>query len=73
MIIATGIDGHWTPNLLRHTAASLMADAGLPIEHVADQLGHKDLRMLQKHYRHRVKPTIGGAHILSGVREHATQ
>jgi hypothetical protein len=25
-----------------------MADAGLPIEHVADQLGHKDLRMLQE-------------------------
>ncbi len=33
-----------------------MADAGLPIEQVADQLGHKDLRMLQKHYRHRIKP-----------------
>ena len=44
-----------------------MADAGLPIEHVADQLGHKDLRMLQQHYRHRIKPTIGGAHILDGV------
>ena len=44
-----------------------MADAGLPIEHVADQLGHKDLRMLQQHYRHRIKPTIGGAHILDDV------
>jgi len=44
-----------------------MADAGLPIEHVADQLGHKDLRMLQQHYRHRIKPTIGGAHILDSV------
>ena len=67
-LIATArIEGRWTPNLLRHTAASLMADAGLPIEHVADQLGHKDLRMLQQHYRHRIKPTIGGAHILDGV------
>ena len=28
---------------------------------------HKDLRMLQKHYRHRIKPTIDGAHILDGV------
>jgi len=67
VITGSGIDGHWTPNLLRHTAASLMADAGLPIEQVADQLGHKDLRMLQKHYRHRIKPTIGGAHVLSEV------
>ena len=67
LITSAGIEGRWTPNLLRHTAASLMADAGLPIEHVADQLGHKDLRMLQQHYRHRIKPTIGGAHILDSV------
>jgi integrase len=64
LITKAKIDGHWTPNLLRHTAASLMADAGMPIEQVADQLGHKDLRMLQKHYRHRIKPTINGAHIV---------
>lgn len=67
IIAAADIDGHWTPNLLRHTAASLMADAGMPIEHVADQLGHRDLRMLQQHYRHRIKPTIGGAKVLAGV------
>ena len=67
LITTARIEGRWTPNLLRHTSASLMADAGLPIEHVADQLGHKDLRMLQQHYRHRIKPTIGGAHILSNV------
>jgi site-specific recombinase XerD len=35
LIAAANIDGHWTPNLLRHTAASLMADAGIPIEQVA--------------------------------------
>jgi len=67
LIISAGIEGRWTPNLLRHTAASLMADAGLPIEQVADQLRHKDLRMLQQHYRHRIKPSIGGAHILDSV------
>ncbi len=58
------LDGRWTPNLLRHTAASLMADAGMPIEQVADQLGHRDLRMLQRHYRHRLRPTIGGGRVL---------
>jgi integrase len=61
VVEASGIEGEWTPNLLRHTAASLMAHAGIPIEHVADQLGHTDLRMLQQHYRHRIKPTINGA------------
>ena len=53
-----------TPNELRHSAASLMSDAGMPIEQVADQLGHKDLRVLQKHYRHRIRPTIGGGNVL---------
>lgn len=63
----SGIGGHWTPNLLRHSAASLMADAGMPIEQVADQLGHKDLRMLQKHYRHRIRPTVAGGHVVGNV------
>jgi integrase len=58
-----GLDD-WTPNELRHSAASLMSDAGMPIEQVADQLGHKDLRMLQKHYRHRIRSTIGGGTVL---------
>ena len=65
---SVGLDG-WTPNELRHSAASLMSDAGLPIEQVADQLGHKDLRMLQKHYRHRIRPTVGGATVLASTIE----
>jgi len=64
VVRASGIDGAWTPNMLRHSAASLMADGGMPIEQVADQLGHKDLRMLQKHYRHRIKPTVSGGRVL---------
>ena len=67
VIERSGIGGVWTPNLLRHSAASLMADAGMPIEQVADQLGHRDLRMLQKHYRHRIKPTVSGGQLLGTV------
>ncbi len=61
-----GLDG-WTPNELRHSAASLMSDAGMPIEQVADQLGHKDLRMPQRHYRHRIRPTVDGGTVLGDV------
>lgn len=67
IVTASEIDGDWTPNLLRHSAASLMADAGMPIELVADQLGHRDLRMLQRHYRHRIRPTVSGGDVLHGV------
>jgi len=31
---------------------------------VANQLGHRDLRMLQRHYRHRIRPTISGGAIV---------
>lgn len=67
VVAAAGLEGKWTPNLLRHSAASLMADAGMPIELVADQLGHRDLRMLQRHYRHRIKPTIAGGSVVHDV------
>jgi integrase len=54
--------GRLTPNELRHTAASLMVDAGLPLEHVAPVLGHRTTRMLEMTYRHAVRPSID-AHV----------
>lgn len=42
-----------TPNELRHTAATHLADAGLPPHQVADVLGHATTRMLDEVYRHR--------------------
>jgi integrase len=42
-------------------------ELGMPIEQVADQLGHRDLRMLQKHYRHRLRPTFAGGRVLGDV------
>lgn len=64
---AAGIGEGWTPNMLRHSAASIMSDAGVPLERIADQLGHKDTRMLSAHYRQSIRPTIDAALILDGV------
>ncbi len=69
MVAAARLEGKWTPwtpNVLRHSAASLMADAGMPIEIFADQLGHCDL-MLQRHCRHRIKSTIAGGFVVHDV------
>jgi len=55
-----GIEGHDFPYMLRHTAVSLLIDAGATIEEVADLLGD-DPRTLYRHYRHRVRPVADAA------------
>lgn len=37
---------------LRHTAASLWVNRGVPLAYVAHQLGHADTRMVSQHYGH---------------------
>ena len=66
---SAGLGEGWTPNSLRHTAASLLSDAGVGLEQVADQLGHKDTRMASLHYRHRVRPTVDGGNVLGVMLE----
>lgn len=46
------------PYEMRHTAASLLSDDGVPLEHVADLLGHDGTRMVAQVYRHAVAPTV---------------
>lgn len=46
------------PNLLRHTATSLLADSGARNEDIADMLGHRTTRMVELHYRHRLRPVV---------------
>ena len=39
-------------HVLRHTHGSLLAMKGVPMRVIADQLGHSDTRMTEKHYAH---------------------
>lgn len=39
-------------HILRHTHGSLLAMAGTPMRVIADQLGHADTRMTERHYAH---------------------
>jgi integrase len=56
--------GVWHPHELRHSAASIMSAAGLPLERVADVLGHDGTRMTALVYRHAVSPTVAGARLM---------
>lgn len=37
---------------LRHSYASALVNAGVPLAFIAEQLGHSDTRMVEKHYGH---------------------
>jgi len=37
---------------LRHTYASALVNAGVPLAFIAEQLGHADTKMVEKHYGH---------------------
>jgi integrase len=50
--------GWWAPYEIRHSAASLLSAAGVPLENVADVLGHNGTRMAGLVYRHVLAPTI---------------
>lgn len=53
--------GHWHPHEMRHSAASLLSHSGVPIEDVADVLGHSNIRTTSAIYRHKVTDSIDSA------------
>ena len=67
MAEAAGIFFALTPNELRHTAATLLVEAGVPLVTVADMLGHKDVRMLANHYRHKVARVVDTSAAMSAM------
>ena len=56
-----------TPYDLRSTAGSLLVDAGLHLEQVAELLGHSNLATTRQHYVRAVRPTITHARRLEKV------
>lgn len=46
---------------LRHTYASLLVQAGVPLKFVAEQLGHSSIRMVEMHYGHLAPSVVAQA------------
>ena len=69
--------GRWHPHELRHSAASLLSAARVPLEEVADVLGHASTRVTSATYRHRTTPTVeagaGPMEQLLGASRHDAQ
>jgi integrase len=49
------------PNELRHSCASVLSERGVPLELIADLLGHTSTRMLDQTYRHRPRRAVDAA------------
>lgn len=49
------------PNELRHSCASVLSERGVPLELIADLLGHTSTRMLDQTYRHRPRRAVSAA------------
>jgi len=67
--IRAGI-GHWHAHEGRHTAVSIMSHNGVPIQDIADAVGHKSTHVTETVYRHLIVPAIrGGATVMDSVFE----
>ena len=49
------------PNELRHSCATVLSERGVPLERIADLLGHTSTRMLDMTYRHRPRLAVDAA------------
>jgi integrase len=52
-------------HVLRHTHGSTLAMRGVPMGVIAEQLGHSDTRMTEKHYAH-----LGPSYVAATIRAH---
>jgi len=60
--------GHWHAHEGRHTAVSIMSNNGVPIQDIADTVGHKSTHITETVYRHVIAPAIrGGAAVMDDV------
>ncbi len=56
--VNAGIGADWTPRELRHSFVSIMSAHGVPIETIADLVGHAGTRVTEAVYRLRLRPEI---------------
>jgi len=56
-----GIGEDWTPRELRHAFVSVLSDAGVDIEDIADAAGHSSSTVTREVYRHQISDKVARA------------
>lgn len=63
-----GLGENWTPRELCHLFVSIMSDNGVPIETIADFVGHASTAVTEEVYRYQLKPVITkGAEMMNTI------
>ena len=63
-----GIGPDWTPRELRHTFVSIMSEQGVPVEEIANLVGHSNTSTTETVYRKELRPVIStGAEIMDNI------
>lgn len=58
----------WTPRELRHSFVSILSDHGIPLEKIAQVVGHSSSRTTEKVYRKQIRPVIvDGAEAMDAI------
>ena len=55
---AAGVGEDWTPRELRHSFVSVLSDAGVDIEDIADAAGHINSTVTKSTYRHQIADKV---------------
>jgi integrase len=59
LALVPGLDpADWTPRELRHSFVSLLSDAGVHLEDIAQLVGHSGTTVTELVYRHQLRPAI---------------
>ena len=53
-----GIGENWTPREQRHSFVSVLSDAGVDIEKIADAVGHVNSTITKAVYRHQIADEV---------------
>jgi integrase len=59
LALVPGLDpSMWTPRELRHSFVSVLSDAGVPLEQIAQLVGHSGTTVTELVYRRQLRPVI---------------
>lgn len=66
--VAAGLGEDWWPYTTRHTFVSILDDQGIPLERIAEMVGHSGTRTTEQTYKHVITPALRtGATVMDSI------